>query len=113
MERVNIILTMVQIILILGQGLLGWVLWSLRKQFVPREHCATKCEALAQKQAELAQAQKALPTAAEVRDMQIQLAEIEGDIKTVKATVEGHLELMQRLERPLNLLMGHHLRGEK
>ncbi len=40
----------------------------------------------------------------------VQLAEIEGSIKAVMATVQGQAELMTRLERPLNLLLEHHVR---
>lgn len=107
-------------ILLIIQGLIMWGLWSLRKQFVARTHCDAQCQAQAKKQTELEQAQakleqaqKALPDADEVQAMAVQLAEIEGSIKAVMATVQGQAELMQRIERPLNLLLEHHVRGGK
>lgn len=114
MDPWSIVFNAASLVLLLFQGLLVWVLWSLRKQFVARSHCDAQCQALARKQAELEQAQKALPDADEVQAMAVQLAEIEGSIKAVMATVQGQAELMQRIERPLNLLLEHHVRrGDK
>lgn len=110
MDWLDIVLKLGSAIVLVFQGLLVWVLWSLRKQFVARTHCDTQCQAMRDKQTELEQAQKALPDAAEVQAMAVQLAGIEGSIKTVMATVQGQAELMQRIERPLNLLLEHHVR---
>ncbi|GAB6124312.1 DUF2730 family protein [Humidesulfovibrio idahonensis] len=114
------VFNVLSLVIVVIQGLLAWALWSLRKQFVSTEHCDGKCTgmaekhaALAQAQAKLEQVQQALPDAAEVQALQVQLTEIEGSIKTVMATVQGQAELMQRIERPLNLLLEHHLRGDK
>jgi len=111
------IFNVLSLVIVVIQGLLAWALWSLRKQFVSTDHCDGKCTAMAEKhaalsqaQAQLEQAQKALPDAAEVQAMAVQLAEIEGSIKAVMATVQGQAELMQRIERPLNLLLEHHVR---
>lgn len=113
MDPWSIVFNAASLVLLLFQGLLVWVLWSLRKQFVARSHCDAQCQALARKQTELEQAQKALPDADEVQAMAVQLAEIEGSIRAVMATVQGQAELMQRIERPLNLLLEHHVRGPK
>ncbi len=120
MEWISIAFNIVSLVLVVIQGVLAWALWSLRKQFVSTEHCDGKCTAMAEKhaalsqaQAQLEQAQKALPDADEVQAMAVQLAEIEGSIKAVMATVQGQAELMQRIERPLHLLLEHHLRGDK
>ena len=110
MDPWSIVFNAASLVLLLFQGLLVWVLWSLRKQFVARSHCDAQCQALARKQTELEQAQKALPDADDVQAMAVQLAEIEGSIKAVMATVQGQAELMQRIERPLNLLLEHHVR---
>lgn len=110
MDWVDIAFKMASAIVLIIQGLGLWALWSLRKQFVGREHCDTQCQAMRDKQTELEQAQKALPDADEVQALQVQLAEIEGSIKAVMATVQGQAELMQRIERPLNLLLEHHVR---
>lgn len=114
MDPWSIAFNAASLLLLIFQGLLVWVLWSLRKQFVARTHCDAQCLAMTKRQTELEQAQKALPDAAEVQAMAVQLAEIEGSIKAVMATVQGQAELMQRIERPLNLLLEHHVRrGDK
>jgi uncharacterized protein (DUF3084 family) len=127
MDWWSIALNVASLLVLVFQGLLAWALWSLRKQFVSSTHCGEQCKAAAEKhatleleqaklkqeQARLEQAQKALPDADEVQAMAVQLAEIEGSIKAVMATVQGQAELMQRIERPLNLLLEHHVRGPK
>lgn len=117
MDWLDSVLKLGSVIVLIVQGLLVWALWSLRKQFVSAEHCDGKCTAMAEKHAKLAQAQvqleqaqKALPDAAEVQAMAVHLAGIEGSIKTVMATMQGQAELMHRIERPLNLLLEHHVR---
>lgn len=127
MDWWSIALNVVSLLVLAFQGLLTWVLWSMRKEFVSSTHCGNQCKAAAEKRAELEkaqakleqeqarleQAQKALPDADEVQAMAVQLAEIEGSIKAVMATVQGQAELMARIERPLNLLLEHHVRGPK
>lgn len=113
MDPWSIAFNAASLLLLIFQGLLVWVLWSLRKQFVARSHCEAQCQAMSKRQTELEQAQKALPDADEVQAMAVQLAEIEGSIKAVMATVQGQAELMARIERPLNLLLEHHVRGPK
>ena len=50
---------------------------------------------MTKRQTELEQVQKALPDADEVQAMAVQLAEIEGSIKAVAATVQGQAEIMR------------------
>lgn len=97
-------------VIVLLQGLLCWILWSLRKQFVTREDCTSKCQLLEKRQAVLQTAQESSPTGKDVGDIKDRLGCIEGDIKTLVATGKGQAELLRRLEGPLNLLMEHHLR---
>lgn len=120
MDWWSIIFNVLSLALVVVQGLLAWGLWSLRKSFVGQEQCGERCQALADKQAALAQAQaaleqaqQALPDAATVQSLQVQLAEIEGSVRTLAATVQGQTEVMARIERPLNLLLEHHVRGDK
>ena len=120
MDWWNIAFNALSLALVVVQGVLAWGLWSLRREFVGQDACGKRCQAmdekqaaLAQTQAKLEQAHQALPDAAEVQAMAVQLAEIEGSIKAVAATVQGQAEIMQRIERPLNLLLEHHLRGDK
>jgi uncharacterized protein (DUF3084 family) len=121
----SIAINAASLLLLILQGVLAWAMWSLRKQFVSSTDCGEKCKAaankhaeleqaqtrLAQEQARLEQAQEALPSADEVANMRVQLAEIEGSIRAVMATVQGQAELMHRIERPLNLLLEHHVSG--
>ena len=120
MDWWSIVFNAVSLVLLVFQGVLAWGLWSLRKSFVGQEQCGKRCQAMADKQAQLAQAQaaleqaqQALPDAATVQSLQVQLAKIEGSVETLAATVQGQTEVMARIERPLNLLLEHHLRTDK
>ena len=113
MDWWDIMLRLSSAVVLVIQALAMWGMWSLRKQFVARAHCDAQCQVMRDKHAKLEQAQHALPDADEVQAMAVQLAEIEGSIKAVMATVQGQAEIMTRIERPLNLLLEHHVRRPK
>lgn len=107
----------ISLLALICQGLLVWVMWSLRKQFVPQAHCDKRCQAddeakqaLEKRQTALETAQRAMPTGKDVGAITDRLGCIEGDMKAMLATMRGQAELMERMERPLNLLMEHHLK---
>jgi len=95
------------------QLLLLWAQWSLKKQFVSQDECRGRCKKLGDKQATLEAAHQAMPSDDDLEVIQNRLSGIEGDLKGVLATLKGQAETMQRIERPLNLLLEHHLRGDK
>jgi hypothetical protein len=101
------------LVVLLVQALLCWVLWSLRKQFVGRDHCNKQCLEMDRRQTVLETAQRAMPDATDVDAIKDRLGSIEGDMKGVLATMKGLSEALGKLERPLNLLIEHHLRENK
>lgn len=110
----------ISLLLGLVQGLVLWAIWSLRKQFVSREDCSGHCQEHTEKRQELETrqtaleaAQRAMPTDRDVEIIKDRLGGIEGEIKALLASYRGQSELMLRLEKPLNLLMEHHLRESK
>lgn len=102
----SLLITILQIVL-------AWALWSLRKQFVSKEHCDECTKELEKKQAALEAAQEAMPDADDIDSIKDRLSGIEGDMKGLLATFKGQAEIMKRIERPLNLLVEHHMRKEK
>lgn len=94
------------------QLLLLWAQWSLKKQFVSRDSCETLCKKLGDKQRDLEAAHQAMPSAEDLEKIQDRLGGIEGEMKGMGATLKGQAETMVRIERPLNLLLEHHLRSE-
>lgn len=109
----------ISLIVLLGQGLFAWLMWSARKSFVPRETCDGRCgknedrmNKADLRMAQLETAHQAMPTPEDVSDIKDRLGGIEGEMKGLVATIRGQAEIMTRIERPLNLLMEHHLRGD-
>jgi len=54
-----------------------------------------------------------LPASKSWRKMQVAIDEVRASNGVVLAKLEGQSELLKRIEHPINLLMEHHLRGEK
>ncbi len=106
------------VFIVLAQGVLVWILWSLRKQYVSRDHCETQCQkhaekraAIEQRQARLEQTQANAPTGREMSAIKDQLGDMAGDIKALRVTTEAQSDAMKRIERPLNLLLEHEIHG--
>lgn len=109
----------ISLLVLACQLLIAWGLWSLRKQFVSQAHCDKRCkeddaskQAMEKRQTELETAQRAMPTGKDVSAITERLGGIEGDMKAMLATMQGQAQVMNRIERPLNLLMEHHLKGK-
>lgn len=106
--------------IVLAQGVLVWVLWSLRKQYVSRSHCDKQCKQaeeararLERAQAKIEQAQANAPTGREMASIKDQLGDMAGDIKALRVGAEAQADAMKRIERPLNLLLEHEIHGGK
>lgn len=97
--------------LLVIQALLVWALWSLRKQFMSREGCDERCKKLEKRQGDLEASHKAMPSSGDLGAIKDRLGKIEGGVEALGATVKGQGEIMLRIERPLNLLIEHHLKG--
>lgn len=98
------------LLVLLGQIVFAWLLWSLRKEFVTREHCDKTCKNFEATQTALKTAQRDAPTGKDMGALEVRLAEIEGDIKVITTSVTAQASVMERLERPINLLIEHHIK---
>ncbi len=56
---------------------------------------------------------KELPSRREWHEMSAQIADVRGDLKATAAAVEGLQQVIQRIERPLQLLYEDRMRGGK
>lgn len=101
------------LMLFLVQLLLVWVIWSMRKEFVRREECTTCATALSQRVSSVESILDSLPTSESWGKMQVAIEEVRGSNRVVLAKLEGQSELLKRIEHPMQLLMEHHLRGDK
>lgn len=54
-----------------------------------------------------------LPDHDDIAEVKDRIGEVEGSVRALAATVEGLKEVLERVERPLNVLVTHHLKGGK
>jgi hypothetical protein len=50
-----------------------------------------------------------LPSEKELQGLSVKLSDLGGKIDTLSVRIDGQESLLERVERPLNLLMEHHL----
>lgn len=108
------------VLIVLAQGVLVWVLWSLRKQYVSRGHCEQQCQtarealsALERAQARLEQAQANAPSGREMAAIKDQLADLSAEIKGMSATTSAQTRALDRVTHQLDLLLENELNGGK
>ncbi|GAB6037644.1 hypothetical protein JCM15519_38630 [Fundidesulfovibrio butyratiphilus] len=105
-------------VVLVFQSVLAWASWSMNKKFVPSEECAKCREEMSGRVAKaettltcLDSRLERLPSESDIRALSAKLSELGGKIDTLSARIDGQEQVMERVERPLNLLMEHHLRG--
>lgn len=102
------------------QLLLAWVIWSMRKEFVRQDDCAkhkgklAECHAALATRVTNAEAEIGnMPQPAAWSKMQVAIEEVRGSNRVVLAKLEGQSELLKRIEHPMQLLMEHHIKGDR
>lgn len=104
-------------------GLVLWGWWSLKRVFVTRSDFETRQAAVSARLDAIEDRQysrttalqqidfklDALPTSDEVRGLAISLKEMEGDLKGIRAQVEGLSHATARLERAVDMFTESHM----
>ena len=98
--------------LVIGNGLGWWVMWSLSRKFVGAEACAICRREIDGRLHSLEVQARDIPDAAVMQDIRDGLADVAGALREQSAKISGLESLIERVERPLNLLMEHHLRED-
>jgi len=107
------------------QGVWGWVLWSLKKQFVPAEKLTeyqekkgkrigsveTDVNTLKHRMDSVEAAIKALPTVQGIHDLTVELERARGEMRGLSAEMTAARDSMKSAERQMMLLLEHALRG--
>lgn len=117
---IDSILSWAPLVLSVVQLLLAWVLWSMRQEFVRRVDCGKERDGMAKCHIDLAHRVAAaeadignMPRPAAWSKMQVAMEEVRGSNKVLLAKLEGQSEILKRIEHPVQLLMEHHLKGDK
>lgn len=115
------------LLLLSVQGLWGWALWALRKQFVSTENhaaCQDKrgkrfveaetCIASLAHRLEIVERDvKALPTVQGINTLMVELEKVRGEMQGYRADMQNQRDLMQRTERQIALLIENELKGAR
>lgn len=114
-------------VVLLINGVGYWLLWSLSRKFVTREDYEVDKSKLQEKQAaltkrheEVLSSQRALatainnlPTAKDMHDISLSIAEMRGDMRALAEKMDGQAALQSRMENNIDLLMRGHMRTEQ
>lgn len=93
-------------ILAIVQAVMGWFMWSLRKEFVTGKDCSA-CRSTCRK--EVAEEMKKLPSTESLAALAKEMEGLRGDLKAQAADIRGLSEVLKRVEHPLDLLLEHQL----
>lgn len=52
-----------------------------------------------------------LPSQDDIADVKERIAAVEGSVRALGATIDGVREILERVERPLNILIEHHMKA--
>ncbi|MDR1397221.1 MAG: DUF2730 domain-containing protein [Desulfarculales bacterium] len=111
-ESLDIFLKIWPILQAILAGLLGWVCWSLHKNYVPRkEHEQAKEELLLR----IETMEKRLEHSATVEDfhrLEVQITEVKGDIRASRQEIKSINELLKIMQRGVDMLTRHHIEGD-
>ena len=120
LSAMEIIFKWMPFVLTVVQMLLAWGIWSMRKEFVRQVECSKNKGELATCHAALAARLATaeadignMPSSAAWAKMQVSIEEVRGQTKVVQALLQGQSELLKRIEHPMQLLMEHHLKGDR
>lgn len=94
-------------IALLFNALLTLIVWSMRNAFATKADVA----ALDRRVTVAETALDAVPSEKALHEIANGLEALRGDVKGMAAEVHGWRDTINRVERPLNLLMEHHLKG--
>lgn len=119
MDTLDLILRLLPLGVLVLQGVLTWLLWSIRSSFVAKAECQNCREVikgdltgLAKDHAVADARRDALPTARDMTEVRAALEGVRGDLRALWEKVEGQGELLKRIERPVTLLMDYHLKRD-
>ena len=113
------------VVVLVVQGLFAWFLWSLRRNFVSCDACASVRAEYDKRQAEhdkrlgcvaaegkeLRVILSNLPTVKDVHELGREVERVQGGQEALRESVKSLAVSIDRLERPLNLLLEHQING--
>lgn len=116
------------IIQFVATGACLWLWWSIKKVFVTRQDCEVcrknanagleaRIDAVEKRQSARATTLQALngkldnlPTSAELQDIMVTVKELEGDVKGLRAQMDGFEHMISRLERTVDMFQEVHMK---
>jgi len=95
---------------------LGVVLWNIfsgpsKRNAAKLDQHASMIEGQGQRLSSLEQAQKSMPSKEDVHRIALTMVEMQGDVKAMRAEMEGNMGIMERLEAVVSRHENHLLKG--
>lgn len=102
--------------IILAQGLLIWITWSMKRQFVSREQFEESIDALAERlnaaevrAAEMEAEMNHFPNSERLFALSKNIEELRGEIKAQSAENRGLRDSLNQVQRSLDILQKYHV----
>jgi hypothetical protein len=113
------------LLVLVVQGLWGWLWWSLDKKFVDAKtyeaHQDKRGKRMGEVEASIAalahrmdiaeREVKALPTVQGIHGLSVELEKLRGEIQGFRVEISGQRDFMQRTERQITMLFENELKG--
>lgn len=90
-----------QIVMLFINGPLGWVIWSMRKEFASKKDLAqvhVDIDGVAKRLSSVEQSILHMPSRDDLHHVQLQLADVVGEMKAARADYHGLEGLLERTE---------------
>lgn len=98
-------------LILLVQVIMGWALWSLRKEFVTIRDCDECRSSIIRDVNTLERCVTGMPDTQTVHDLALAMERFSGDVRTLQQRVEGSVEILERVERVVARHEDHLLNG--
>lgn len=101
------------ILVLIAQGVFAWWWWSMRRSFVGKEKCAEHCAVFERRLIKVEAELEDTPDPVDTSPILVALEQLRGEVKTIGAKVDGQGQIISRLDKGLDRLTDHHLRGDR
>lgn len=112
----DVLTTYWPMLLVLAQGVFGWLLWSMRRAFVTRADCAScrgQVDSILERQAQCMESMerrlaaydadlRCVPSSADHRSLELLLSKMEGNVAVLDQRLQGLGDSMARFEKVLD-----------
>lgn len=111
----SLVLWAMALLAVINLGSLVWTIFSSPAKAAAKrvDELTTRADGHDLRLAAIEQAQRALPSSADLHELELAMAELKGEMKTMSAVIRGQSDIMQRLENIVGRHEQHLLEGKR